>query len=369
MSLTLKVKKFKHQVIAKVPIPVGKKSTFSPPKTINKGLSYDRFLVGEIQSSRTKNPEGLGYLKTFESFEINANSRDSINSALLAESEMEAHVVASEQEEHKKKKRKLCIEASKKNPDKNTPKDTMKGRTPKFSLDDLVPKEVHRLTGFLDFQSMMQYVIIVCGGNIDILTKTQSKMTWLEEWLLYLTWAYGRVHRRKKDFMKMFGLREETLSKVVKSKIGLVIACRLRWPIYASLEEDEKLRKSQWNDMVKRNGSKRLRLIMHDMSDLSLDNPTDAELNRALYNDYYNGCCGKGGIFSQPCGWEGTHELFSGGIGDSDYIRRSKILEMQQQFQEEDKDLDGEIISFINIFDKGYRVLLDCRKNGKQLCW
>ena len=128
--------KFKNQVIAKVPIPVGKKSTFSPPKTINKGLSYDRFLVGEIQSSRTKNPEGLGYLKTFESFEINANSRVSINSALLAESEMEAHVVASEQEEHKKKKRKLCIEASKKNPDKYTPKDTMKGCTPKFSLDD-----------------------------------------------------------------------------------------------------------------------------------------------------------------------------------------------------------------------------------------
>ena len=42
---------------------------------------------------------------------------------------------------------------------------------------------------------------------------------------------------------------------------------------------------------------------------------------------------------------------------------------MQQQFQEEDKDPDGEIIAFINIFDKGYRVLLDCRKNGKQLCW
>ena len=155
----------------------------------------------------------------------------------------------------------------------------------------------------------------------------------------------------------------------MKSKIGLVISCRLRWPIYASLEEDEKLRKSQWNDMVKRNGCKRLRLIMHDMSYLSLDNPTDAELNMALYNDYYNGCCGKGGIFSQPCGWEGTHELFSGGVGDSDYIRQSKILEMQQQFQEEDKDPDGEIIAFINIFDKGYRVLLDCRKNGKQLCW
>ena len=52
-------------------------------------------------------------------------------------------------------------------------------------------------------------------------------------------------------------------------------------------------------------------MIMHDMTDVPLPHPSDAELNRATYSKYYGGNCGKGGIFTQPCGWEGTLELFT----------------------------------------------------------
>ena len=113
------------------------------------------------------------------------------------------------------------------------------------------------------------------------------------------------------------------------------------------------------------------RFIMHDMTNVPLMQPSDAELNRALWNAYYGGCCGKGGIFTQMCGWEGTLELFTGAIGDSDYIKLSKILKTQNDFSECDLGSNGEKIPFINIFDKGYRVLLECLNEGGQfkLCW
>lgn len=113
----------------------------------------------------------------------------------------------------------------------------------------------------------------------------------------------------------------------------------------------------------------RVRMIMHDMTNVPLTQPSDAELNRSLWNQYYNQCCGKGGIFTQLCGWEGTLELFVGNTGDSDYIKKTKILAKQEDFANKDKLDDGNVIPFLNVFDKGYRVLLDCYKHGEQLCW
>jgi len=56
----------------------------------------------------------------------------------------------------------------------------------------------------------------------------------------------------------------------------------------------------------------RVRMIMHDMTGVPLPHSSDAELiNRATYNKYYGGNCGKGGIFTRPCGWEGTLELIA----------------------------------------------------------
>ena len=44
----------------------------------------------------------------------------------------------------------------------------------------------------------------------------------------------------------------------------------------------------------------------------------DSEIIKAYA--YYCGNCGKVGIFTQPCGWEGTFELWNRSIGDSHYV-------------------------------------------------
>ena len=88
-----------------------------------------------------------------------------------------------------------------------------------------------------------------------------------------------------------------------------------------------------------------------------------------MWNQYYKGPYGKGAIFTQLCGWEGTHELFTGNIGDSDYVKACGFLKDQEVFTNMDVLQDGSNLTFINIFDKGYRVNMECLKIGNQLCW
>ena len=163
-------------------------------------------------------------------------------------------------------------------------------------------------------------------------------------------------------------LVEKSLRKVLLTKLKLIVDARQRWPKFASLTEDELLRSEKWNDIIS-STQKRVRIIMHDMTNIPLPQPADADMNSATWNTYYNMCCAKGGVFTQLCGWEGTLELYIDATGDSDYIRKTKILEEQRDFMDADKQIDGSIVPFINVFDKGYRVLLDCFSQGRQLCW
>jgi len=201
-----------------------------------------------------------------------------------------------------------------------------------------------------------------------MMTKKFCKLSWLEELVLYFEFAYGRTHIRLNDYRKRWKIHVKTIRKILKRKLSLIIRMRNIWPRYASLEEDRVFRNPDtWAEIL----SEDVRLVMHDMPNLPIDQPSDAEFNRATHNSYYGGPCGKGGIFTQPCGWEGALELWTGSIGDSDYVRKAEILKYQEQFANDDsvRDKDGEIIPFVNVFDKGYRVILDCIKHGKQLCW
>ncbi len=203
--------------------------------------------------------------------------------------------------------------------------------------------------------------------NYKKMERNVTRLTWLEEWLFYFSYLYGRLHTRWKDWSKTWKMSIPTLQKVLKAKLKMVKEARDRWPKFASLEEDEDLRKDHWNEMI--DGDKRVRLIMHDMSNIPLPQPSEPEFNRATYSKYYGGNCAKGGIFTQLCGWEGTLELFTGSIGDSEYITKSNILGEQQSFADNDQSRDGSMVPFTNTFDKGYRVLLECYEHGKQLCW
>jgi len=69
-----------------------------------------------------------------------------------------------------------------------------KGKTrAKFrsTLQNLVPKDVMRKTGFHDLFCLLSYAVIICGGDINLITSSFSKMTWLEEWIFYFEFIYG----------------------------------------------------------------------------------------------------------------------------------------------------------------------------------
>ena len=129
--------------------------------------------------------------------------------------------------------------------------------------------------------------------------KRKTKLTWLDEWLVYLEYIYGRTFTRWQYFEKTWNIGHVCLRNIVLEKLKMVLYQMKRWPKFATLEEDTKLRKEHWNDMIENNLP--LRLIIHDMTDVPLDAPSDSETNRATFSKYYKGNCGKGGIFTQLC--------------------------------------------------------------------
>ena len=80
---------------------------------------------------------------------------------------------------------------------------------------------------------------------------------------------------------------------------------------------------------------------------------------------YYGENCAKGGVFLQLCGWTGVETLWVGATSDSHYQEHTNIFKQQQAFAEQDK-VNGKIIPFTNMFDKGYRVNLPAWRAGRQ---
>lgn len=96
--------------------------------------------------------------------------------------------------------------------------------------------------------------------------------------------------------------------------------------------------------------------------------PSGAQNQRITYSQYYASNCAKGGVFIQCCGWVGVSELWTGATSDSFYMENTnEILERQQIFAENDL-VDGKVIPFTMILDKGYRIVRAAFKHGKQEC-
>ena len=115
-----------------------------------------------------------------------------------------------------------------------------------------------------------------------------------------------------------------------------------------------------------KNRYKGKRPIFWDMTSISMPKSGDAQMQRLTYSSYYANNVFKGGIGLQQCGWIVTHDLWTGCVSDTAYQEKSGIFEMQQQFSEEDF-VNGILIPFLNIFDKGYRNRLAAWRAGKQL--
>ena len=134
------------------------------------------------------------------------------------------------------------------------------------------------------------------------------------------------------------------------------------WPKFVSYDEEVNIQKTdKWSDFFDST-----RVIMWDMTDVKIPQLSSAESARLAYNKYYNGCCGKGGIFLQSSSWIGTHDLWMGAVTDSEYLTRSGILQEQMDFVEDEDGLFPEI-PFTNITDKGFRITAEAFNHGNQL--
>ena len=104
---------------------------------------------------------------------------------------------------------------------------------------------------------------------------------------------------------------------------------------------------------------------MWDMTNIDAYAFSDADLQRLTYSKYYNGNVFKGGVSNQLCGWIRTAELWPGGVSDTDYNQREGYLQLQQEFALNDL-VNGQVLPFTNIYDKGYRAKMIAWKTGKQ---
>jgi hypothetical protein len=164
------------------------------------------------------------------------------------------------------------------------------------------------------------------------------------------------------DAEMKYSLNVRGVLDVFNNKLSKVVRAVRSWPRFAFHEEDNQLRSPKWKE---RYANKRV--IMWDNTNVNFQNkPSDAELQRLTFSQYYGGNVAEGGMFLQLCGWLGGWELWLGAVSDTEYFERSGVLEIQQQFQTIDKD-EARELAFTNILDKGYRCVLAAWRAGGQL--
>lgn len=238
-----------------------------------------------------------------------------------------------------------------------------KWRKPSVTLDNLTAKEVKRRTGFRDLKHLLEYAAVVYAGRLDDMAKTATKMTWLEELVLFYEFTWGRSNQRMQEYQREYDCSYNTLMKAISFRQRKELDCRQRWPMYASYAEDAALRDPSWNRHFDPNDGHRP--VMHDTTNIPFPAPSSGDLNRALHNKYYNQCCAKAGVAVQLCCWIYGLSLVTGHSDDDRQIEDTKILQMQKEFSENDPTSDR---PFLNVLDKGYHQILEAQKHGQMCC-
>ena len=110
---------------------------------------------------------------------------------------------------------------------------------------------------------------------------------------------------------------------------------------------------------------------MWDMTNISAYKFENSASQRATFSEYYAENCFKAGVGNFLCGWIVNDDLWGGGATDSEYNSRAGYLSDQEVFQTEDLVFDtddgvGRIVTFVNIYDRGYRAKLAAWLAGKQ---
>jgi hypothetical protein len=133
--------------------------------------------------------------------------------------------------------------------------------------------------------------------------------------------------------------------------------------MYASYAEDAKYQDSTWS--VHFDPITGHHVVLHDLSNILLAQPSSVALQRALYNSYHGMCCAKAGVAVWLCGFIHGLPLNTGHSDDTHFIKDTDILEKQKQFAENDTSSSK---PFLNVFDKRYQCVLDALAHGGQFC-
>ena len=153
---------------------------------------------------------------------------------------------------------------------------------PKVTLS-IEDDEVKRRTGFPTLAALLTYIFIVCNGDINLIMRRDSSLTWFEEWFLHFEYKWGRTLPRLWDAEKVYGPNRQYLRKVVSAKYNIERRARNSWPVYVSYEEDRKFRNSsKWDHKYPDK-----RVVMWDMTNIEACGFSDPDLQRLTYSKYY----------------------------------------------------------------------------------
>ena len=68
-------------------------------------------------------------------------------------------------------------------------------RVPTIIPLSLSDKTIKERTGFVSDIVLINFIIVVCNGDFDVIKSTQSKLTWYEEWFFILKlFGEGVIH-------------------------------------------------------------------------------------------------------------------------------------------------------------------------------
>ena len=148
---------------------------------------------------------------------------------------------------------------------------------------------------------------------------------------------------------EVWGIIRNYITNVKDCKAALDMTEFRSWPRFLSFESDKQLRNPQkWARYDK------YQVIQWDLTNIPVPKFAKASLHRATYSQYYGMNCAKGGVGVQLCGWVTAERAWTGAVEDGTYHSKAGYTEAQKEFQEADL-VDGKVIKFHNILDRGYR--------------
>lgn len=140
--------------------------------------------------------------------------------------------------------------------------------------------EVRHRTGFRSESMLLALIFAICEGDVDLIRKRCTPLTWYEEWFFFAEWIYGRSMMKWWQATKLYGPDDESMRAVFRQKLALVKRARRRWGYFVSYDEDIKLRKEKWNIKYRERDGEKTRVVMWDMTGIETYRFGAADLQR-----------------------------------------------------------------------------------------